>query len=526
MLPRRPMLRLPLLTLGLLATLSACPSTVVPQPPPEKPQVSILMPVVDVVGEALSFTVHVSGCESVRTLEIYDGSRFIKSVPPSLPETPVTVMANELDYSRGFALSIAFRARAVCDDGRENLSRAQAATYMPVEKVYASATGEQLVTDLFTVEGRGEDATFIGCTWNPTFSQTTVVRVDVTGAVVDESLAMPFTCTHGTVFTDPHPVTGKRWLWDREGGAVAMDPDLVFSGQYLGSIDGFMVEPGSGDGLVMPRLNGTRVRRIRHNTPNTAVWEQDVFIDANLFGTPAVTALGLVLPLEGSDLVDDSDNTLSVSRIDVDTGAIVASTLVLNEAADAIAYSEHQGFTMTVKEDGTRVYMPRLGSDGRATIRACSTEVPDCSQAPGLLWESTPHEDWPTFIQPYANGSRILVASAFWAMVLDGETGQRIGNAFFPTGAVGFTGVVLGRGEAFYLLTAPASDGISPLATGVVAVDDPALGPVFRYSVNSGSLGLAVDEDGIAWMRLGTRLAKALPLPDYREALEPADGTP
>jgi len=57
-------------------------------------------------------------------------------------------------------------------------------------------------------------------------------------------------------------------------------------------------------------------------------------------------------------------------------------------------------------------------------------------------------------------------------------------------------------------------------------VDDPALGPVFRYSVNSGSLGLAVDEDGIAWMRLGTRLAKALPLPDYREALEPADGTP
>jgi hypothetical protein len=515
-----PMLRLPLLSLGLVSVLSACPTTVTPQPLPEKPQVAIHMPVVNVVGEALSFTVTVSGCESLRTLEIYDGSRFIKSVPPQLPQTAVTVQANELEYSRGFALSIAFRARAVCSDGRENLSRAQAATYMPVEQVYASANGEQLVTDLFTVEGRGEDVTFIGCTWNTTYSQTTVVRVDLTGAVVDESLSMPFRCTHGTVFTEPHPVTGKRWLWDREGGAAAMDSNLVFSGQYLGSIDGFMVEPGSGDGLVMPRLNGTRVRRIRHNAPNTAVWAQDVFIDANLYGTPAVSALGLVLPLEGSDLVDDTDNTLSVSRIDLNTGAIVSSTLVLNEAADAIPYSDHEGFTMTVKEDGSRVYMPRLGSDGRATIRACSTEVADCSQAPGLLWESTPHEDWPTFIQPYANGSRILVASASWAMVLDGDTGQRIGNAFFPTGALGFSGVVLGRGEAFYLLTSPQSDGTSPLATGVVAVDDPALGPVFRYSVNAGTFGLSVDEDGVAWMRLGARLAKALPLSDYREALQ------
>src|SRR5690606_24355528 len=91
-----------LLALGLAVSLSACPSTVVPTPPATKPQVSIHMPVADVVGEDLRFNVTVSGCETVQTLEVYDGSRFIKSVPPA-SETQVTVVANELDYSRGFA---------------------------------------------------------------------------------------------------------------------------------------------------------------------------------------------------------------------------------------------------------------------------------------------------------------------------------------------------------------------------------------------------------------------------------------
>lgn len=520
MIPARPLLRFPLSALGLVCVLSACPSTVTPTPPVEKPQVAIHMPMIDVVGEDLSFTVNVSGCDTLQTLEIYDGSQFIKSVPPSLPQTEVTVLANELDYSRGFALSVAFRARAVCSDGRENLSRAQAATYMPVERVFLPPPGDQFVTDLFTVEGHGDEATFIGCTWNETYSQTTFVRVDQTGAVVKESLAMPFSCTHLSQVSERHPVTGKRWLWDPVGGAVAINDALAFSGQYLGALDGFLVDPASGDGVVIPAFSDIRLRRIRHDAPNSAVWDEDLKLNALPKGLPAMTPLGLMVPAETWDLIPEEVNTLSVFRIDVETGSVVGQTDVLNGTVDAAPYSQHEHFTMTVKEDGARVYVPRLGLDGKGTVRACSTEVADCSQAPGLLWESPPHGEWPSFIRSYANGTRVLVASAFWVMVLEASTGERIGEPINPTGAQYFSDVVFGEGESFYLLTSPTQDDGSVLPIGVVAVDDPVLGPVFRYNVRGGSLALSLDEEGATWMRVGAKLAKALPLSDYRAALE------
>lgn len=517
-------LRSALLSLGFLSALSACPSTVTPTPPTLKPQVSIHMPQVNVVGEDLTFSVHVSGCETLQTVEIYDGSRFIKSVPPALPETPVTVVAQELDYSRGFALSISFIARAVCSDGRENLSRAQAATYMPVERVFTPPIGEQFVTDLFVTEGQGDEATFLGCTWNANRTATSIVRVTQQGDVQVESPGMPFDCTHNTIFSDVDPTTGKRWVWDPAGGAVAVDmEDLTFDGRFLDPVLAVLVVPGSGDAVIMRSTPGLEIRRIPHEGYPAAslVWQQAI-AGVGLIGLPAITAEGVFVPMQNSELITSgSDEHISVSRLDLATGDIAQTTLILHEAADAVPYSESETFHVTMRADGKQIYVPHLGVTGTSTLRACSTEFSDCSVVPGLIWESElTHPEWPTLVYPYANGTRVVVVSNFYVTILDAATGNQIGKQISPHGAQFFSGFTPGRGEAFYLLTNGTSAHPGSLPSGIIAVDTPVLGPVFRYSVVSGSLAVSVAEDGLPWMRFGSRLVKPLPLSDYRTALE------
>ncbi len=510
--------RIPSLSLIVVALLGGlgCPEAEVP-PPTSPPQISVSVARTDMVGSEVPFTVHISGCESVSQLEIYDRQTFLKTVPATLPTTTATLLANELDYTKGLALPIALNAKVTCGDGRTATSRTQALTFLPVAEVLTLPGDEQFVTDLFTAEGSGQNATFLGCYVNEA-GYTAIARVNLRGEVVKTSASLPFTCTYETVFSKRHPVSGKRWVWD-PAGAVAVDDNLVFSGRYATEIDHLLVAP-NGDAIIVadPGSLPLRVRRQSHVAPGAPTWAVEMI--AGLIGRPALASGAVFVPAFAYDGAQSAATLhVSVVRVDLASGAIAGSHVVLTDATDTLPFTQWTGFNVTVSDDGAQVYVPRLIDETHATVRACPVATDGCVSA---VWESSVLDEWPTLLLPYANGSRVVAVSPRRATFFDATSqGAVFGPSLFPQGASQFfTQAVPSDGEAFFLLSASLNaGGTFNLPAEIIALDSAQRGELFRYQAPAGSVAMSFDDSGHPWMRIGHTLVKPYPLADYRAAL-------
>lgn len=485
-----------------------------PPPPPVPPQVSVSVASTDVVGTGVPFTVHLSGCTQISKLEIYDGPEYLKDLPAQQPSTQGRLEANELSYRRGLALNIALRAKVFCADGREALSRTQAVTFLPVASVTTLPEDEQVVPDLFEADGSGASLSFIGCI--PTENGlTAVARVDPMGRVLDTSLPLPFQCTWSSVFTERHATSGKRWLWDAAGGAVAFDDQLGLHGRFLGAMTALSVEPG-GDAIVVRDTPRPMVSRHRH-AQTQELWSESA--TGLVIGEPVVHAsLGVMTPVMDSELTGLSDRTIAIVRFDLATGERVGHRLMLTGSQDTVPFSDAERFPVKLRADGSQLYLPRLIADGTATIRACATDLESCRDA-ALAWESPPLGDWPAALIPFASGSRLAVVGSGHANFLN-AAGGGIANpgVIKPQGAQYFSAALPGKGTDFYLMSSPLSQP-GALPSELIAVDQAELGELFRYQVPAGSLTVAVDAQGLPWLRLNSALVKPLRLSEYRAVL-------
>jgi hypothetical protein len=81
-------------------------------------------------------------------------------------------------------------------------------------------------------------------------------------------------------------------------------------------------------------------------------------------------------------------------------------------------------------------------------------------------------------------------------------------------GALITTHVQQGKAHDFFLMN---GDGFN-LPIEVVGFDAAERGEVLRYQLPIGSLMVAIDDDGRAWMRHGQKLVKLHPMRQYRLA--------
>lgn len=508
------------LSVGALLAATGCPGEVTPPPPKPPPQISVTVPRSNVVGSEVPFTVNITGCETVSQLDVYDQLTFLKTIPATLPSTQATLLPNEFDYRRGLALPIALNAKVTCGDGRTATSRTQALTFLPVERVVSLPNDEQVVTDLFTAEGSGESTTFIGC-FVTEGGYTAIARVNVAGEVVKESDPLPFTCTHETVFTDRNPVSGKRWVFDPAGGAVAITDDLRFRGRYSTQINQLLVAPNGDAIIVVDTGLHFFVARQSHEPSSTPAWKEDAI--ATLIGRPAVTPGGVFVPVKNYDVADadtEAGHHISVMRLDLATGGIAGHHLVLTDATDTVPFTAWPDFNVTVSDDGAQVYVPRLVDDDHAALRACPVVANGCTSS--SMWETTVFEQWPLVILPYANGSRLAAVSQRRAAFFNANAqGAVFGQQLFPQGAAQFfTQAVPSKSEAFFLMSASLNaQGAFNLPAEIIAIDSAQQGELFRYQAPAGSVAMSYDDSGHPWMRVGPTLVKPFPLADYRAAL-------
>jgi hypothetical protein len=347
--------------------------------------------------------------------------------------------------------------------------------------------------------------------------------------VLKMSEPLPFNCTHGSVVTERHPGTGKRWLWQPDAGALAFDSSLRFTSTLRARVATMTVAP-DGDGLI---FISDGVIPSEPHVPNSVVrWRHDAaekrwgqVMDGQALAFPVVRAdLGLSMAVFDQRVSTPYEAQLAVFRFDVETGTPLSRT-------DLFTITREQSDTFVIppvafSPDGSVLYVPRLTTDGRSTLRACSTLTTDNTDKQwcaglGLKWESPPVQGTFQLVMPYASGSRVAAVAQKHAYFFDTSASSSTqllnagGKAVVPGGALLFQGVQPGRAGDYFLLSGP-QQGVANLPVEVIALDAAERGEVFRYSQPAGSVSVAIDDGGVPWMRLGSRLVRPLPLSEYR----------
>ncbi|HEX4622772.1 MAG TPA: hypothetical protein VH208_14505, partial [Myxococcaceae bacterium] len=83
--------------------LAACGGKPPPPPPPNPPNVSITTPSASIVAVQLPFSVSVSGCNSVSSLSVYDGTNLLTQVTYGGNPTSGALQGNQIHYTSGIA---------------------------------------------------------------------------------------------------------------------------------------------------------------------------------------------------------------------------------------------------------------------------------------------------------------------------------------------------------------------------------------------------------------------------------------
>lgn len=502
------------------------PGTFVPDPP----QVTVNLPQPQVAGQELPVEITVTGCEQVAKVEVFDDQLLLKTFSFSGNPLSVVLHANEIPYRRVSAQPL-IKAKAFCTDGRYNTSAPQSADFFPVQEVIRRQNGGQVVPDTFVADGSGAGATFVGCSENPSNGLRTLVRINSVGAAINEQTTLPFPCSGSSAFTDLS-VHRARWMIEpydandpgKASGIIEFGEDLNILTAYTGKVLSAAVAP---DGHVVVAMlnpvdiNVLELRKFLHGDgflgPNDSAWAQIVQPAGRLISNIAIDKTGQVVVASWQEGINSG--TVVVDRFDYRTGNLVARYPMRTlPAPDGSPVP-----TARLNRSGSTVYFPVWQTGDRSQVLACATRTPNCNQTvgadgqpAGLVWTSEVLEGLILVTQPYADDSRIAAISTTATWFLSSFDGSlRNATAVRPTGALRFLAFQEGHSRDFYLLAGDARP------TELIVLDNAEAGEVIRYTINTGSLSLALDEGGAPWFRINNDLIRPYRLVEYRAARVP-----
>lgn len=497
-----------------------------PKPPetPDPPQVTLTVPEGNVVGTSIKVLVAVTGCEQVKTLNLYDRETLLKPFTYTESPTPLELVARDIPFPAvGMAANLSLVAEAECADGRKNKSQPQPAVFFPVSRVVTDPQGSgQVVTDFFVVEGSDSTASFIGC-GNPGTGIPTMYRVSANGRVTAEK-PMPVPCTPDTVITAATS-TGKRWVWTPGGAAYTIDGNLDATSQ-TGSelqITSLTVTP-EGDALAVG-VNGSTLERWQSTSTATGTLQWRYDPQGRLLGVPVVRS-GVVVAVTQDFGPGNDQAQIVVHEVNASSGPTVGglaqryvqirNLLGVNGEAPLIPNT-------AFSDDGNTLFLSLQLAGDQSQVVSCSATTAGCEGATAL-WTSPVLPARTGLVLPYASGTRLAVIGARRAWFLDTATGairNKDGASVNANGALNVLKVGVGAfgSNNLFLLNGPARTGAAAtLPQEIVAVDQAGNGEVrelFRYQVPT-NMSAAVDDSGRLWMRTGFNLVQALPLGEYR----------
>ncbi|MFO0596896.1 MAG: hypothetical protein U0228_16395 [Myxococcaceae bacterium] len=534
-----------------------CPETPPPPPPPNPPQAFLTLKENNVMGEAITGTVNVSGCKTVAQVQILQQDTFLYDVmwdPKKTPNTftlPASLFVNY--YPRlGIAASLTLKAKVVCDDGRTNNSTPVGVKFFPIAKKYAGPGGEQLVPDAFVAEGGvgGAANTFLGCV--RTMTGTTIARVDTTGQLLGFVGSMPFDCSLATGITDLSTTSGYRWVFEPNVGAFALCLSSAcgnFSvGKVVRSNKAARIGVGkSGTAVIWLNETGTNNKLVKvapgaADTSND--WEYRFTYAVLLNADPLVdegAGQAVWISRWEFDMGTKIANIVPY-RIDLRTGVLTNGVVPPNNDPAVIVQQQYplsdvsepimpEGF---FSPNGDLFTIPLLSYAQDNTVQ---TTVISCGTGSGLCNGGSSARRWtsPTFpgmlrlVLPYSQSNIYAAIGPYQVWFLAAQTGVILNlgeKAIAPSGSNLVIGVAPGGGTDFYVLTGPDLGANPSFASEIIAVDSPQAGELWRVGFGSGespnnAMTLAVDANNQPWIRAGTELVKPLSNTEYRNARGP-----
>ncbi len=511
------------------ALLCACPPDKTPPPPPTPPQVFLTNPngTSNIYSPTLKVKVAVSGCQSVKQIQILQAGNFIQAVdaPKKLPVTVELLPSAFNSYYNmvGIAAHLNLSAKAVCDDDRSNTSTGLGLQWLPVASVLTPMAGAiTTLPDAFVAEGGvSQPTTFVGCIGTST--GLAVARVDTSGQVIGANTSLPLSCSAISTITDLNPASGLRWMMEPGVGAFAFDESMNINGYFTASLVQIGVGP-EGDALVYSNmaLGGASLFRVAGvGGANNFVWSNSA--GGLLLTSPVInTGSGEAYVLTWVYALGTNSAAIQVERYNWTNGAGVGTNLLGTQNYGSLNTPVLPGAAFN--KNGTVVYFAVMAISPAGAITsqvvACSSLTPGCSPPGGAQWASPMLDSTITAVVPYANDKVIAAIAPDRVYFLDGNTGALISYNSEPLIATGGLSVLMvqpGNGRDFYMLNGPTGG----YPTEVVAVDDPASGELWRFTIEGGQspqqgITMAVDASGQPWLRVGTDQVKPLGLADYR----------
>lgn len=501
-----------------------------------KPQVFVVANEANVVGTGFSISVTVSGCASVKQVDILQGGDFIRAVGYS--QTPTVVDLTSGDFVKayprvGIAADLSISARAQCDDDRVGTSQPVGVRFFPVESVIPGMNGGSALPDSFYAEGgvNGMHTTFVGCVGTET--GYLLARVNDYGQIVQTNkLPLPFPCSYNSYFSERNAVTGKRWMLEPGKGALAFDANLNITSSIVGTYATLTQAP-DGDAIIWDSKTAVlpTLKRISH-AGNVVRWEAAPKGIMN--AAPVVNVASGTVIVSMWDNAFTQTGTVRVRRYRYSDGAFLGEntlTTMSFQVLDAPQIPNGQ-----FNEDGSVIYFPYQAQGPQAVktksgVYACATNTDNCTGA-SLRWQSPLFDGVATYVVLSTSGGYLaaLTQNQVWFLSL---THGGILNASVQgikaSGNLVLHGVQPGLGADFYVLTGPAG---TPDATyypmEIIAVDTPNTGEVWRYSLGApprspqAGITVGIDEAGTSWLRIGLKQVKPLSLESYRLNRGPA----
>lgn len=537
--------------------LTACPQEVPPPTPPAKPRAFLTLPTTTVVATSVKGSITTMGCKKVGQVQILESGNFVMdarySGEPTNFEIPPALF-NSLYPVRGFSTKLSLSAKVICEEvdtypdggyaAREGVSQPLSLTFLPVESVRTDQ-GRQTLPDTFVAEGgvSGQPTTFIGCVGTTTGGNA-LIRIDTTGRVVAENLSLPFPCDYSSTITDRNTVSGTRWLWVPQAGAFAFDGNLNITSRFTGEISRLSVSPIEGDAIITledpsaaTKAQVLRLRARQMMGQDSRVWTTlkgplDTGFPGEFNADPVVDVnMRRVYTSSWQKALQATTGVIAILIYSYDTGDLVNAPPpailsfnfpnVLNRAIKPNG---------AFKEDGTIYYAPLITVDNQGNVStttlACATNTSGC-QGTARRWTGPTWQGELTTVVTFSRGNFVAIVGPFATYFMGAMDGlvKNLGGMqpLRPTGSLITIGVTYGKGNDFYLLNAPVPGGMSPtFPTEIIATDHPASGELWNLSIAGGtqpadSLFIAVDDNGQAWMRVGTDQVKPLGLMQYRD---------
>ncbi len=489
----------------------------------DPPQVFLTAAQTMTIGTSLKLTARVSGCQTVRGVEISNnGTRLISIDSPATQPFVIELAPTLFDplYNKlGIALNLTLRARGICDDGRENTSSGLGLSFFPVEAVVAPVAGNQTaLPDSFIAEGGvgSTPTTFLGCV-GLAAGTTGLARFDTAGNATGANTMPPFDCSYASAFTNKSAATGTRWLMEPGVGAFSFNAGLdILSSQKL-PITHIGVGP-DGDAIVNNplALPDPLMFRVPSGAGTHAAWGTQV--NGIMFADPVVSqgevrVASFLLPIVGHI------GTVLVTRYSYDTGLKLSQNSLAT-----IDFGEFNPVVVPIgsfSTDGKVLYFSYANNKTTPVssyVAACASDSAVGCLTGGVGSWQTPLPGIVAAAPPFANGTMIAAMAGTTTTMLSATTGQIVNRPVAPGGTLVTIAALPGNGSDLYLFNRPAN-GSFP--TELVAIDSPANGELWRVQIEGGQTPLtgvyvAVDDGNNAWLRIGANLVKPSSLMQYR----------